>query len=1124
MNRTWRAASETPKLYAYHLSRCPSFSATHNVISGPFADDSLLKLKKQFVQEAKRNLFAVFARPRQTIINLISTTTSSSGAFPYGEAFDFSFDPKAQWCLAISSSRIIVLDTASEEVSVKRELKVVRKPLSAYILSDGSRLAVLSTNHKVNIYDLSQETPKFLRSVSLDDPAHTIALSSHGEVLAVAYDGGIEVYSLADNASSADKRAVKCDWVDCLSFSDDGTMLLGTTQGSKSASTVILSAPYFAESAEDMPHAELISHMWTSQILFPNSSRDCSHATLLPWKIDHDANWTLTYDRVFESFRAVRTDDLRNGTTYFTGPKPKKERERRRSKSALVPCTLPSITPKGELVAAGFLGAEIWLYGVPEDLGNPGVAVSTAHDGPSISSPTDGPSTGPQRSPGPEIEGLPRWQVLVDKYRNVFAKGRRIAKVPGASQLCWSSRGTKDEAPQHVRERLIIAAPGGVSGSSDLEQEEMASVDGGRLVILDFNWSTRGGKTDEITIEVGNINPQNLEEEDTDMATEIAMVRRRTVARRDGIPRSNVASVVDVLRPAGEDVPPVPPLPTSVGFGLDEAAAPVPESRRSVSPDSPTEGVSLEEAAEAFDGPYSHTDPRSRNTLYRSATAVEANRRRNPHIPNSGRVEYRRTDGTELPHESDADNWVPPPPPYTKDAEGPLPQHLQNILGHRTVSSPIVGSIRRRPVRSQSTSESTLQQQAFRRRSSADIDMTSYRLSRISPPSREGSDSPSSATVGADLISPLSHSNRSENSDNSPSSRNMSPTPTMRRPMSSYEPRSSRSSMYRAALRPASPISPITEPLEQQPQQPVDSPSRRSMRASRSASLTLSGSNLQQRLDYPLPPPPSSPMQTASPIEQHSIAATDTPASAITNTTSHSISVPAVQPPPQPVPAPTAHQLNNLQNRQSVNQSAYAEMSSLFPQPSPPPGAIGATGNRTSRFRSPFRRSTDQPPSRARLRASSAFNASTPDLTPRPAGLQRMNTIYSIGSRASYVRPESRVLDGDHNNNPNSGGEEARPRTRPPITETLGSRFNRRMSRMRAQSEDPSQMYGHEVEDQSSGWTGRGRRRGRGGAEAEVWEEVYPQQEYEEQQQNQQRTQAPGRKRRGTGGGKCTVM
>ena len=1087
-----------------------------------------MKLKRQLVQEAKRNLFTVFTRPRRTVISLISTTPSSSAAFPGGEAFEFSFSPQAQWCLAISSSRIIVLDTASQDVSVKRELKVVRKPLSAFILQDGSRLAVLSTDHKVNIYNLSEELPKFVRSVALDDPAHAITLTPGGEVLAVAYDGGVEVWSLADYALPTDKRAVKCDRVDHLSFSADGTMLLGTTQNSKSPSTVILSAPYFADSADqDLPHSELISHMWTSQILFPNSSRDSSHATLLPRKIDHDANWTLTYDRVFESFRAVRTDDLRNGTTYFTGPtgpKPKKERERERSKSTLVPCTLPTITPKGELVAAGFLGSEIWLYGVPEDLDNPGVTDDSSQAGTNSTSGSPAGSPGGQFRRGrSEFERLPRWQVLVDKYRNVFAKGKRIAKISGATQVCWSSPPAQDEGPCYIRERLIIAAPGGLSGPLELDQDEMASLDGGRLVILDFDWSPQGDQSDEVVIEVGSAKPQLLEEENTDMATEIAIVRRRTVARRDNIPRSNVASVVDVLRPPG-DVPPVPPLPTSVGFGLDST---VDENTGHEEPDSPTSptGVTLEEAVEALDGPYSHTHPRSRNTLYRSATAVEANRRRHPpQIPASGRVEYRRTDGTELPHESDADNWVPPPPPYTKDADGPIPDHLQRIIGVRNTPSPALGVIPRRPVGSRRSGEHSAEAAAFRRRSHADADTISRSSSRRSDATsghhRHVSQDTSSPIQESDIVSPVSQNSVSENTPSSRNSRTSSPAPSSRRPVSSYEPRSS---LYRAALRPASPFAPIEEPST------LPHPSRRPIdRISRSSSLSISGANLQQRLDYPLPPPPQATQDSSPPSPQEPpISTQQLPSqtqrplalaqrpSAPTHLSSNP-SVPAISPltpPTQPrqIPShaptisqtsphpprtssrmttshpaePSAYQLNNLENRHSM-QPLYGPPINTSPLPPSP---------RTSRFRSPFRRNA----SHSHLRVSSAF-----DVSPTTAGAasfnqpSRLDTIYSLNQSAVPAgglggpvgsRPESRVSDS-----------------------RAGSRLGKRFSRFRAKSEDPNALYGHNASQSSlggngqSGWVGRGRRRGRGGVEAEIWEEVVPEETSGE----------VGRERRGT--------
>ena len=289
-------------------------------------------------------------------MNLISTNTSSAAACPGGEAFEFAFSPNGHWTLALSSSRIYVIDTFSSSISVQRELKVLRRPLSATILDDGSLLAVLSSDHRVNIYDLADHQVKHYRALSLDNPPNTIALSPKGEVLAAAYNGGIEVHSLASSALSTGRRAVKCDSVDSLTFSCDGTLLFGTTQNSKNPNTVVLSAPYYSETNQELPSTDILSQMWTSQILFPNNTRDCSHATLLPHHSEGDSCWAFTYDRVFESFRAVRTDDLRNGTTYFTGPKNSGKHRSRSARRKMVPCTLPATSDRCELVAAGFFG------------------------------------------------------------------------------------------------------------------------------------------------------------------------------------------------------------------------------------------------------------------------------------------------------------------------------------------------------------------------------------------------------------------------------------------------------------------------------------------------------------------------------------------------------------------------------------------------------------------------------------------------------------------------------------------------------------------------------------------------------------------------------------------------
>jgi len=976
-----------------------------------------------FAQEVKRNLFEVYLRPRQTIISLISTTTSSSAAFPGGEAFDFTFSPKGRWCLALSSSRIFVIDVASPTVSVRRELKVLRRPLSAAILDDGSRLAVLSTDHKVNTYDLSGVRPKFLRSLSLDNPPHTITLSAKGEVLAAAYDGGVEVHSLAANAVATDQRSVKCNRVDHLAFSGDGTMLLGTTQTSKSPATVILSAPYFTDADHDMPHHELISHMWTSQILFPNSSRDCSHATLLPHQRDGDASWTLTYDSVFESFRAVRTDDLRNGTTYFTGPKPK-SKQRRRSKSRLVPCTLPTITEKGELVASGFLGNEVWMYGVPEGLdtpGNPNPTMDDMSQGPSNAGPSTSTSDtspiidlGPA---GPELERLPRWQVLVDKYRNVFAKGRRVAKVPGVAGMSWVCHEHEEEEPRSICERLIVAAPGGVSGSLELEPGEVPSVDGGRLVVLDFDRAAQDGRCEEMTIEVGDREPELLEEENVDMATEVAIVRRRTVAQRQSMmARVSVAEALARPSAGGLDVPAVPPLPESSGPGFGHVAPPTetaPVAQKDASPPgSPTEGPSLEEVVNALDDPYSHTNPRSRNTLYRSATAVAANRMRNTaRIPDTGRVEYRRTDGTELPHESDADNWVPPPPPYTPDADAPLPHHLRIALASgAAVAQPPVPPVPRFPQRSQTTRESSFVPDSGRRRSSADIDvppvpsipsrLPAQRQSSnpvvVSPQSNRGITSPIGSTVLSDV------SSLEQRSPPAP----LSPAPSRRRPMSAYDHRPSnlRGRMDNRSTGPMPSVANPTPIHRRFVSQPVSLRSSPTNQPPAPSNITLSGSNLQQRLDYPLPPPPpelsvgDSIDRRPSPLDPVAIAHPSVPPS-------------PSSPVHPPVPSlPSAYQLNNLQNRYNTApipasrpMVPYLPYTQSFPMPGPPRGAMGALGRAPSISRSgaPIRAPMEAPAralSRNNSRGSSREGvASAPNLL-RPQ-TRRLDTIYSIASR-----------------------------------------------------------------------------------------------------------------------------
>jgi len=565
----------------------------------------------------------------------------------------------------------------STDVTVKRELKILRRPASTTITDDGALLAVLSTDMQVDLYDLTGEHPKHTRAVALDHTPRTIALSPAGSVLAAAYDSGVEVSSLDPDCISTERRAVKCYAADSLSFSRDGTQLLGTTTQSRNPSTVVLTAPYY-DPGGNLPE-ESVSALWTTSILFPNGSRDCSHAVLLPSPSDDEASWTFTYDRVFETFRAVRIDDLRNGTTYFTGPTAD-------SIAKLLPSTLPAASQAGDLVVAGFQGS-IWLYGVPEDLEALPNINSTNSSNVESESSTPPVQLG-RRNSAPSLRSgtrsrestsrTPQWQLLCDKFRNTFVEGRKVTSLDRVSAMAW----VNDFSTSFHEERLVAVAPGVGGLPPESEDDSMNPTDGGRISVIDFNYSTNDGRKRTITIEVGNQEPEVLEEEHRDLDTEVALVRRRTVAQRRGN-RSNVSrSATTVARPTPRaPIPPMPNVNDLNGAFSIPIAVPTRRPSQAVSSTGGSETASIDEDQEAFDAPYSHTSPRSGTTLRRAATAAAVNRRLHPRAVAQEHIEFRRADGREEhPHESDADNWVPPPPPYTKDPVPPLPEHIQRSI------------------------------------------------------------------------------------------------------------------------------------------------------------------------------------------------------------------------------------------------------------------------------------------------------------------------------------------------------------------------------------------------------------------------------------------------------------
>ncbi|KAK8020771.1 hypothetical protein PG990_005909 [Apiospora arundinis] len=677
LNSNWRRISQQAHLYAYHLSRCPSYSASHNGIPSSLdknGDDALPKLRRLFAREVKRNLFEAYLRPRTTTIKLVSNSISSSSV-PGGEGMQFSSSPRGYHILAYNSSRIYVLDMRGPELVVERELKIMRRPVAACTLDDASLLAVLSSDMQVDVYDLCQHPPKRTQSLILDNPPRTIALSPCGSVLAAAYEGGIEVSSLHTGALPTDRRAVKCDGVDSLAFSFDGTQLLGTTTVAQPPNTVILTAPYY-DPGSHMGENN-ISALWTTSILFPNTSRDCSHAVLLQESSSEEASWTFTYDSSFETFRAVRIDDLRNGTTYFTGPIPNAS-----TQSTLVPCTLPAASYCGDLVSAGFENRDVWIYGIPEDLEAVPETTSNSSSESGVPGLNRRNSSLSVRTPSSRLQEtnggrVPQWQILCDKYRNTFVSGRKVTALEGVSTVKWVA----DYGTSSMQERLVVAARGVQPAKPITEEDGIDFVDGGRITILDYDYGTNDGETVDVTIEVGTQEPEALEEEHRDMDTEVAIVRRRTVAQRRGGGRSGVMRSTPLAMSQSESLlrPPVardgddddPLVPRRIGVSNSQA-------NTSTASHNEPEDATLEEAQEALDAPYAHASPRSGPTLRRAATAAAVNRRLHPSAASNGHIQYRRADGrAEHPHESDADNWVPPPPPYSKEDPGDTPAFLR---------------------------------------------------------------------------------------------------------------------------------------------------------------------------------------------------------------------------------------------------------------------------------------------------------------------------------------------------------------------------------------------------------------------------------------------------------------
>ncbi|OJD15090.1 hypothetical protein AJ78_04637 [Emergomyces pasteurianus Ep9510] len=615
----------------------------------PWTSENLWQLKRRFAREARRNLFESFLRPQKTLINLISASASSSSAFPQGEAFQFTFSANGRQLLAISSSRIFVIALSTSPISVSYELKTLRRPVAATIVDDASLLAVVSSTHQANIYLLVNGNVKLIQAITLDNIPRTISLSPEGTVLAIAYDGGIEVHALGEKALATDRRAVRCFHTDILSFSRDGLMLVGSSKNPLEARMVSISPPLYIDLDSELPSPELQSRMWTTQILSPDITIGYNNVTLIPSTVvDEGVTWIVGYDSQLQVFRLGQIDNARGGFTYFVGPGGDGEIKEPG------PSVVPTASCNGELLVLGFQGSGMWLYGIPD-----------VSDRPSESNVVLERNWGSR----PTRTNSQRLNKVISPPSHLI-HGLSLSSMNDITAIKWVDGVNLGSPGEQCIQRLVAAAPGGVNSSFGEMGDDRLPVDGGRIVVFEFARSPTDGKTLEMTIEVGEAEPIALPEQDSTMDVEVELERRRTrVNRRGGLGRNRntvVERSATLARHrasiASTHVEP-PPVPTRV-------------HRNSFShPSSP-----IDPHPQAVESPYSNTQPRSQDTLSRAATAAATDhgqtRFHNARYAHSVLTTRRPI----VPHESDADNWVPPPPPYTPDADVPLPDHIQRTL------------------------------------------------------------------------------------------------------------------------------------------------------------------------------------------------------------------------------------------------------------------------------------------------------------------------------------------------------------------------------------------------------------------------------------------------------------
>jgi hypothetical protein len=576
------------------------------------------------------------SRPRIHVIKLFSNTVTASAGFPQGEAFGFSMSPSGRRIAAYNSARLYVLQTAALPVGISQDFALKRRPLAVEITDDASTIAILADDHTVNIYTTSAQGTSRTRTIALDFPSNCIALAPGGGLLAVAYEGGVEIFSLDASALPTDRRAVRSTRMDRLAFSQDGASLLGTTTRINVSSTVVVNVPIFPAAPDGVPTHDELKEAWCSELLHPENIKNSSHATYMREGGATSNERLFAWNGVVDTFGILNVNNLEYGNVDFPIVIAPPLSSCGGLGAAMNSC--PAVDEDGDTVAMIVNDRTVRLYIVPPK-GISTIANIEAH---SIDHELDSGYGCPF--------GDVKWV-----YNSVSPEGSLQSQT-------------------RIKGRLLVTSPGGVAQSGISAEETFEDVEGGRIILFDFDPQFAGqpGKTFNLTLGKGT--PQLLEEQPVSVAEQVALVRRRTVNQSK---KGNLSSKPTTL---GRAATTLGSRRLSRQDGFSEAGDRQSMIQRmsmlsvgSVQPDRRLSLIDvMEEGVEqplAADEPYAQGAPRSHASLQRAATNAQRHRFQALEERQQENVTAESTGGfLTLPE-------------YTEEPNAPLPSRFRAMAG-----------------------------------------------------------------------------------------------------------------------------------------------------------------------------------------------------------------------------------------------------------------------------------------------------------------------------------------------------------------------------------------------------------------------------------------------------------